>query len=161
MRKGLLILGIVLTLAGVLGLVAVPLLFSSLLNGSGSFESNGERVFFTGQGRDGAIPRRAVAVHHHLASGGCVGCHGEDGRGGNVVYGWSGRGVETPDIRYQTLTSPHEGDGEREPAWSDDDIEKAVREGTEPSGERLNRLMPRWRMGERDMRDLLDYLKDL
>jgi len=63
----------------------------------------------------------------------------------------------TPDIRYSTLTGPHEASA----GWTDAQIARAVREGVEPDGEELDPMMPRWDMDETDMRDIINYLKEL
>lgn len=89
----------------------------------------------------------------------CVTCHGRDGRGGTVRLMMNR--VKVPDIRYSTLTSPHGEDDEQEPAWSDEDIKRAITTGVEPNGEELKSWMPRWEMSEGDLNDLLEYLKAL
>lgn len=129
------------------------------------FDSNGQMIYFTGYGRSRRIPRDGVPAHMHLEQSGCVGCHGRDGEGGLTVYPFSGtrrgRGVVSPDIRYETLTSPHEEDGGRKPGWTQAQVERATREGVEPDGNQLDAVMPRWDMRDGEMRDLVGYLKEL
>jgi hypothetical protein len=69
---------------------------------------------------------------------------------------------EAPPITYDALTGAHEEHGEEtaEP-WTDDDIARAIREGIEPDGEPLDPVMPRWDMTDREMSELIDYLKTL
>lgn len=125
----------------------------------GQFRSNGESIYFTGVGRSGAIPR-VGGVGMMMSSGGCVTCHGSTGRGGRLPVMMAGV-IRVPDIRYSTLTSPHEEPGEETPAWTEAQIARAIREGVEPSGETMNPYMPLWDMDDADMKDLIGYLKEL
>lgn len=125
----------------------------------GSFDSPGERIFYTGEGTDGDRISRSGGFGM-MSSGGCVTCHGTDGQGG-AFGGMMGGRLNVPDIRYSTLSEPHEEDGEQQDGWSDEDIARAVREGEEPDGDELSRYMPRWDMSDDDMDALIDYLKEL
>jgi cytochrome c oxidase subunit 2 len=40
-------------------------------------------------------------------------------------------------------------------------IKRAITEGVEPDGEAMDLTMPRWQMSERDLHDLLEFLKTL
>lgn len=146
---------------------------------SGRFSSAGERIYYTGIGHDGPIRVRwdpsggtrgygGMMGRRGRQSGylrmGCVRCHREDGQGG--LIGMMGGGAEAPDIRYSTLSEggPEPGEDESstvEVGWTDEDIARAIRDGIEPDGEELDPLMPRWRMDATDMRDTIDYLKEL
>jgi cytochrome c oxidase subunit 2 len=126
-------------------------------NGSSTYSSAGQRIFDTGVGHGGPIARSGG--YGMMGSGGCVDCHGSDGRGGTI--GMMNR-FSVPDITYSNLTSEHLDDqGETEEAWTQAQIEDAIRTGTEPSGETLDRFMPRWDMDDTDMADLIAYLKEL
>lgn len=131
------------------------------------FASNGERIYYSGVGSNGPI---SVAWAYQsgfpgmmgqgmMGRTGCVMCHGADGRG--RVIRMMGPVVEVPDIRYATLTSPHQETSGTTPGWTDAQIAVAVRRGVEPNGKALDSLMPKWEMGDSDMRDVLDYLKEL
>lgn len=125
----------------------------------GSYDSDGERIYYTGVGTDGdEIPR--TGGFGMMAGGGCVNCHGQDGRGG-AFGGMMGGRLNVPDIRYSTLSEPHEEDGELQDGWGDEDIARAVRDGEEPSGEELSTYMPRWDMSDEDLQALIGYLKEL
>ena len=92
----------------------------------------------------------------------CVSCHGEDGRGGVPVM----MGTEIPpDIRYHVLTEEehgeHGGEGEEHPPYTDATIKRAITDGLNPAGESLDYTMPRYRMSEGDLDDLLEFLKTL
>jgi len=156
-RKTLMAYGITALLVGLVGLavvVAAPW---------GSSSSPGQRIYYTGADAAGPIPRA-------LAGGGftgpgmmgnvaCVGCHGEDGRGGRIgmMYGT----VDVPDIRYATLTTARSEEGTTVAAWTDADIARAIRDGIEPNGQRLKAPMPRWSMTDTDISDVIGYLKEL
>jgi hypothetical protein len=69
-------------------------------------------------------------------------------------------GTEIPgDIRYHHLIEEeHE---EEHPPYTDELIKRAITEGLNPAGEPLDRTMPRWRMSEEDLDDLVEFLKTL
>lgn len=122
----------------------------------GGFASNGERIFYTGVGHAGAIPRAGG----QMMAAACVNCHGADGRGGRIAM-MMGFVIDVPDIRYTTLTSPSEATSGTVPGWTETQIADAIRNGVEPGGKRLDPFMPRWDMDATDMKDTIDYLKEL
>lgn len=129
------------------------------------YSSNGEQIYFT------ATSQRGTPITSDLRMGmmgngawTCATCHGADGRGGTVRMMM--RFFETPDIRYQTLTSGEHGEeGEEEEhghePYTDEDIKRAITEGIEPDGKPLDWPMPRWTMSDEDLDDLLGFLKTL
>lgn len=126
-----------------------------------SFQSNGERIYYTGFNDQGQrIPSTQGPIWLYMHGGGCVDCHGINGRGGVPVM----MGEEIPsDITYEALTSEH-GEAEHEeehPPYTDETIKISIRDGINPLGEPLDPTMPRWQMSDRDLDDLLDYLKTL
>jgi mono/diheme cytochrome c family protein len=132
------------------------------------FASNGERIYYSGVGHVGPIPRvqaggpgfgGMMGRAGMMGGVGCVGCHGADGRG--LVIGMMGPAIEVPDIRYVALVSPHQETSGTTPGWTDTQIADSIRRGVEPSGKRLDPPMPRWDMDDTDMRDLIGYLKEL
>ncbi|MBE0476415.1 MAG: c-type cytochrome [Coriobacteriia bacterium] len=123
----------------------------------GDFSSAGERIWYTGVGEEGPIPREPSFGPAMM--GGCAVCHGEDGRGSRFYM--MGRTFDAPDIRYSTLTSEHTEDGETEEAWTDEDIARAVREGVDPGGEDLEDTMPRWDITGADLDALLEHMRAL
>ncbi|MCZ7574412.1 MAG: cytochrome c [Ardenticatenaceae bacterium] len=162
-------------LAGLVLLAGVVLLLGALTFGSVAgpmrgqfglfprqFRSNGERIYFTAMSASGQ-PITAEMAGMRMSHPGmmtCAACHGPDGRGGTVTM-MMGTFV-APDIRYPTLTQGEHGDAhETHPPYSDETITRAITEGIDPAGEPLAWPMPRWRMSEGDLNDLLDYLKTL
>ncbi len=43
--------------------------------------------------------------------------------------------------------------------YDDHTLRRAIRQGIDPAGEPLDDLMPRWRMSEQDLDDLIAFLK--
>ena len=74
--------------------------------------------------------------------------------------------MDAPSIRWTELANEegeeHEVDKPDEHAnegqYGFEQFRRAVVEGEHPNGEPLSRDMPRWKMGESDVRDLMDYL---
>jgi cytochrome c oxidase subunit II len=175
MKKGFLILSVIL-IAG-LTLIAGTLLIawfffpSSLAAGSitrpiiwpalRTFESNGERIYFTGTSASGPRITAQMPGMHRIRGiqMACASCHGEDGRGGTVRLMMDT--INVPDIRYHTLTEGVHGDDHDHPVYTDEDIVRAITRGVNPIGEPLERMMPRWNMSAEQLEDLLDYLKTL
>ncbi|MBI4840693.1 MAG: cytochrome c [candidate division NC10 bacterium] len=131
-------------------------------SGKQTFGSNGERIYFTGvSAKTGPIPASAGPMWVGMRGGGCVACHGVQGRGGvPVMMG----GALPSDIRYEALTKEEHREGEKareHPPYTDDLIKRAITRGVDPAGNSLDWTMPRWRMGDADFADLLAYLKTL
>ncbi len=136
----------------------------------GGIASNGERIFKTATSERGtpidmSIGRMHMGATMGMGGGGmmtCADCHGADGRGGAVTMMMLGS-FEPPDIRYRTLTQPHQGaPGEPEHLPYDDaTLRQAITQGLDPAGATLEFPMPRWQMSDEDLADLIAYLKTL
>lgn len=88
----------------------------------------------------------------------CGSCHGSDGRGR------SEGGVRPPDITWRRLSAPYGQQlpgGRRHPAYSETSFARALNEGVDPAGNRLDPAMPRFVMSQRDMANLTAYIKRL
>ncbi len=88
----------------------------------------------------------------------CVGCHGEDGRGGQEG------GVLTSDIRYVYLTKPYgvtHISGRKHPPYTDMLLKKAITDGIDPGNNKLDPTMVRWEMSDADLNDLCAYIHRL
>ncbi|MDQ1275997.1 MAG: hypothetical protein QG610_1572 [Euryarchaeota archaeon] len=126
------------------------------------FESNGEMIYYTGFNESGERIETEYGPHWLYVHGGsCVNCHGTDGRGGYPVK----MGSEVPpDIRFESLVSEEhekeEEDGEH-PHYTEETIKRAILEGIDPAGEPLDLTMPRWKMTDMDLDDVVEYLKTL
>ncbi len=117
--------------------------------------SNGARIYYTGVNEKGEpIPFELGPPWLYMHGGSCVNCHGERGEGGVVVMHC---GKVAPKITYKALTEgEHEGH-----MYTEEDIKRAIREGIEPDGEELDPCMPRWKMSDEDLNDLVEFLKTL
>jgi cytochrome c oxidase subunit II len=161
-QKTTLFWALVLIAVGVIGLGFT--FVSATLQLSSTFQSSGQRIYYTGQDAGGQAIPRTVAGRGMLGLGmagefTCVDCHGEDGRGGTV--GMMFGAIDIPDIRYSELTTPRSEDGTVVPAWTDAQIARAIRDGVEPNGESLKAPMPRWDMTNTELTDVISYLKEL
>jgi cytochrome c oxidase subunit 2 len=121
--------------------------------------SNGQNIYFTGRNERGErIPFEGGPMWLYMHGGGCAACHGADGRGGAPVM----MGTEVPvDIRYHHLIEEEHEEGKEHPPYTDELIKRAITLGIDPAGEPLDLTMPRWRMSDQDLEDLLEFLKTL
>jgi mono/diheme cytochrome c family protein len=162
-ERWMLYTGLALILVGVAGiLVGVALSPSITPSGvrlSGTDTSLGARIFLDGLGEDGMIPRTATGPG--MMGGGCVTCHGIDGRGG--TFSMMMGSFDAPDVTYDTLTGEHANEGEHaeDAGWTDDDIRRSIEDGVKPDGERLDPFMPRWQLSDAEFDALLEHLKEL
>jgi ABC-type branched-subunit amino acid transport system substrate-binding protein len=97
---------------------------------------------------DMLIPAQAVP---------CANCHGADGRGRPEG------GVRPPDITWRRLTTPHgqSANGREHPAYTAAAFARAVAEGRDPAGNKLDPAMPRFVLTLLDQANLTAYLKRL
>jgi hypothetical protein len=132
----------------------------------GSFDSNGERIYFTATNDRGErIPYRGGPDVGMMMMGDiytCASCHGPDARGG--VHVMHMETMDAPDIRWSALEAHEEEEEAHDEAHGGYELETfrlAVVEGRHPDGEPLSNDMPRWNMGDQDLADLVDYLQSL
>lgn len=124
-----------------------------------SYESNGERIYFTGTSESGnAITSIGAGMHQRMMGGACASCHGADRSGGRLMpQFWK----KAPPLTRDALFEAHQegsAHGDHE-TYTGDTLQRAVFRGVDPSGNRLDEAMPRWSMSESDWRDLLEYLR--
>lgn len=142
-----------------LSLLLIPPAFSEPLS---SAEARGKQLYLTGTSASGknisaVVGSDASAVLPASALP-CTSCHGEDGRGrseGAIVPG---------NITFQSLTlaSGHNHDNGRKHApFTADTIAKAITEGVDPDGNKLDAAMPRYSLSLNDLTDLIAYLQRL
>lgn len=160
---------VVLTLS-LLGSFQMPQMPGPMMGGRGAadaFASNGERIYFTASSRSGE------AITYEEGPGGgmmagmlaCADCHGPDGRGGRVRMMM--QSFQAADIRWETLTGEH-GDHDRDgteegehPPYTPETLRTAITQGIASGGQPLDPAMPRWRMSEEDLTDLITFLQTL
>jgi len=147
-------------------LIAILIAGTLLVSACGrSYASNGERIYFTASSESGNYISYtgSIRMMHSIT---CANCHGSNGKGGRVnMMMWS---FDSPDITWDRLTSEEhheEGTGEEEheehPPYTEVTIRQAITEGINPAGEPLDEEMPRWKMNQGDLDDLINFLKTL
>jgi ABC-type branched-subunit amino acid transport system substrate-binding protein/cytochrome c553 len=85
----------------------------------------------------------------------CANCHGLDGQGKPEGS------INPSDIRPEFLTKPYgvtHPDGRKHPPYTGRGLELAITRGTDPAGNRLLSVMPRYAMSREDLADLIAYL---
>lgn len=134
--------------------------------GSGSFDSVGEQIYFTGIDGEGdqiryqGGPETGMMMRGYLA---CASCHGPDAKGGEHVMQM--QTMDAPDIRWKSLvTEETEHTDEESDHYGIYDLEtfrRAVVDGEHPDGEPLSNDMPRWQMSEDNLENIAEYLKSI
>ncbi len=85
----------------------------------------------------------------------CANCHGFDGQGKPEG------GIVPSNLTWEALTKPYgltHADGRKHPPYTARALELAITRGTDPAGNKLQPLMPRYVMSREDMSDLVAYL---
>ncbi|HEV7474931.1 MAG TPA: ABC transporter substrate-binding protein [Pyrinomonadaceae bacterium] len=88
----------------------------------------------------------------------CANCHGLNGAGKPEG------GIFPSNVTWEALTKPYgltHADGRRHPPYTERALELAITRGTDPAGNKLQNLMPRYQMSSEDMLGLIAYLKRL
>jgi ABC-type branched-subunit amino acid transport system substrate-binding protein len=88
----------------------------------------------------------------------CMNCHGRNG------LGRPGSGIYPSNITFKELSKPYRVrlmDGRQRPAYNDETLARAITEGIDPAGNRLNPAMPTYTMAKEDLETLVTYLKRL
>lgn len=137
--------------------------------GVGSFDSNGKRIYFTATSERGTpISFKGGPASGMMMMGGniaCVSCHGTDARGGK--HNMNMETMDAPDIRWSALSGgQHEEQTDMEEqhkheTYNFETFRIAVENGKHPDGDELKKDMPRWKMSDEDLQDLMEYLKSL
>jgi hypothetical protein len=126
---------------------------------SRSFDSDGERIYFTGKSRSGRpIRYRGGNMHLRMMGGGCATCHGDNREGGIRMMPrfW----VVAPALTRDALFEDHGDDGHGDhDRYTEASLRRAISEGLDAGDEPLADSMPRWSMDERQLEDLLEYLR--
>jgi ABC-type branched-subunit amino acid transport system substrate-binding protein len=88
----------------------------------------------------------------------CGSCHGRDGKGRPEG------GVAPSDLTWASLTKPYgttHPNGRKHPAYDVRLLKRAISLGIDPAGNKLNGVMPQFRMSLQDMEDLVAYIQQL
>jgi ABC-type branched-subunit amino acid transport system substrate-binding protein len=88
----------------------------------------------------------------------CGNCHGQDG------LGRPEGGLVPSNIQWSELTKPYghvHPPNRKHGPFDAKSLERAISGGVDPAGNALEAAMPRYRMPEKDMKDLIAYIKKL
>jgi ABC-type branched-subunit amino acid transport system substrate-binding protein len=124
-------------------------------------EQAGQRIYTQGESpSDARISARigmgGVELTGRTAA--CANCHGEDGRGR------AEGGVDPLNIQWAELTKPYghrHANGRSHAAFAEEHVRRAVVQGVDPDGNRLDGAMPRYTMSAKDFSSLVAYMKKL
>ena len=153
----------------IIALLVLPLLVSCSPRddhfgyGRSSFATNGERIYFTGTSASGkAITASGgtgmMSMHRQMHGGGCAICHGEEREGRRL---WPQFWIKAPALTAQALFSDSHGhDGHDDHGnYNAETLRRVITDGLTPAGEALDYAMPRWKMSQSDLDDLVAYLQ--
>jgi ABC-type branched-subunit amino acid transport system substrate-binding protein len=121
----------------------------------------GRRIYLEGASPSGAeitAVMSEASVEVPASAVPCAGCHGRDGKGRPEG------GVSPTDLTWSALTRPYgatHASGRKHPAYDEKTLKRAIAMGLDPAGNPLHVAMPRFRMNQADMADLLAYMKQL
>src|SRR5262245_20803133 len=107
-------------------------------------ESRGKQIYLPGTSPSGKEIRAYVGESPLEVPGStmaCANCHGLDGRGKPEG------GVTPSNLTWEILTKPYgltHNDGRKHPPYTERALELAITRGTDPGGNRLQRVMPRF-----------------
>ena len=134
----------------------------------------GERIYRDGQLPSGrplqGVVKGDIAVDGRMFS--CASCHRRSGlgsvEGGVVTHPNAGSKLFQPSHYGRELTtaersslSKHYQSPPRRPAYTEETLAQAIRNGVDPTGRVLNSLMPRFTLSDPEMAILIAYLKSL
>jgi mono/diheme cytochrome c family protein len=108
---------------------------------------NGRAIFQTGKDLDGV---QIVAQRPPLENR-CAACHRADGSGGMHFAD----GAVSADLRHRALVV------EQKHPYTVPVLERAISTGMDNDGQRLDPVMPRWRLSPRDLHDVAQYVLTL
>lgn len=124
-------------------------------------QQRGKAIYHRGVSPSGEPVRALVGtagVPLPASSFPCATCHGRDGKGREES------GIVPSDIRWSRLARSYGGStakGRRFSAYDEASLARAITVGLDPTGNRLNEDMPRFRMAPEDLDALVAYLKVL
>ncbi|HEY5644101.1 MAG TPA: ABC transporter substrate-binding protein [Woeseiaceae bacterium] len=117
-------------------------------------EARGKRIYTKGETISGRVITAEIQLSAPPASASilpCIQCHGAGGEGiGDVA----------PGVRWNLLTEAdgHQHLSRRHGPFNATTLAHVIREGVDPDGNKLEATMPRYRMTDADMADLIAYL---
>jgi ABC-type branched-subunit amino acid transport system substrate-binding protein len=121
-------------------------------------ERRGKQIYTTGSSPSGATLTAVLGSSTSeipAAALTCVNCHRNDGRGDPEG------GITPSNIRWDELTKPYgsvAGRGRTRPPYNAALVRRSITMGLDSAGAQLDRAMPRYRMTQTDVADLVAYL---
>ena len=121
----------------------------------------GKKIYLEGVSSSGAeitAVMSEASVEVPASAVPCAGCHGRDGEGRPEG------GVSPTNLTWEFLTKPYgvtHASGRKHPAYDEKTLKRAIAMGLDPAGNQLHVAMPRFRMNQADMADLVAYMKQL
>jgi mono/diheme cytochrome c family protein len=106
--------------------------------------ANGRDIFQTGRDSDGV---QIVAAKPPLYPR-CAACHGSNGAGGMHFPD----GAISADLRHTALAT-----AQKHP-YTIATLQRAISTGIDNDGQKLDPVMPRWRLSPRDLHDVAEYV---
>jgi len=126
-----------------------------------SFE-NGKSLYYHGKNLNGKkIIPTGGPVWLGENGGSCVNCHNNNAQGNVAVINCS---IKSANISYDALTSDEHMKGmskdhSHKNKYNFEKVKNAIKNGVTPDGKRLNKCMPKWNMSDKDLGDLVYFLK--
>ncbi len=114
--------------------------------------ANGRSIYFTGTDLQGA---RITTVTPMRTYQSCAVCHGPDGSGGVLLADGSISARLGPNAHMADNMAPMNGPMK---PWTLELFERAISSGFDQNGEALSPVMPRWKMSDRDLHDIAQYI---
>jgi hypothetical protein len=136
---------------------------TALLAGCGSSSASpGQKVFDTGEGHAGPIPRSAMGGPYSTQTPPCAGCHGAKGAGTGIAPSITRAAL---GAQHTITHKPSASDSSPQPVtegpWTSQQTVEAVRTGATPEGHHLGGRMPTWQLDSQDASALATYLGQL
>ncbi len=180
-----LVIGLGLIAAGIIGVMALRLLFmgnfpggmmmdSRMMQGEGMMGGRGmmgdrmnnmeeinKKTEFSSNGErifyTGTNSKsEAIKNSHGMQGVGCAMCHGVYAKGMRMMM------IDVPALRWESLADPERHthpNGRKHPPFTEPSFKTCVLAGFDPGGNQLSTMMPKWQMSNEDLDDLIDYLK--
>lgn len=128
---------------------------AALANDLTPAEARGKHIYTKGESTSSRIITAAMSTAASPTSASilpCIQCHGIDGRGIGII---------SPDINWEVLVDPagHEHLARKHGPFDEASLAIAIRDGVDPEGNSLEATMPRYKIADPDMADLIAYLK--
>ncbi len=117
--------------------------------------ANGRSIFFIGKDMSGERIRTATPSRYYQS---CAVCHNPDGAGGVQLADGAVSANIGPHAHMLDQMAPMGAMKGKMTPWTVALLERAISTGLDENGEKLNPVMPRWKMSQRDLHDISLYV---